>query len=307
MKSKIMKSLIAATASVALVASLGTVAQAAGDTASPSTGIVLNKKVVPIRGQAGKPIKGGTNTGITYHGGPVMTAGVNVYPIWYGTWTDSAKAIINNYLSGVGNTARHNINTTYYNGSKVKVSRVVTLKAGINDTVYSKGKALSDAQIQALVTEALTAGTLPKDANGLYFVLTSGDVTATSGFLTQYCGWHTYTTVSNTAIKYSFVGDPSASVGNCAGQTAASPNNNIAVDAMISVIQHELEETATDPQLNAWYDSRGYENSDKCAWQFGTTSTAGNGSKYNVTVGSMNYLVQMNWVNAGSGGCLNGY
>ena len=34
-----------------------------------------------------------------------------------------------------------------------------------------------------------------------------------------------------------------------------------------------LEETATDPDLNAWYDRRGYENADKCAWTFGTTYT----------------------------------
>ena len=43
---------------------------------------------------------------------------------------------------------------------------------------------------------------------------------------------------------------------------------------MASVIAHELEEAATDPDLNAWYDSRGYENADKCAWTFGTTYTA---------------------------------
>ena len=40
---------------------------------------------------------------------------------------------------------------------------------------------------------------------------------------------------------------------------------------MVSVIAHELEEAATDPDLNAWYDNRGYENADKCAWTFGTT------------------------------------
>ena len=29
---------------------------------------------------------------------------------------------------------------------------------------------------------------------------------------------------------------------------------------------HELEEAVTDPDLNAWYDSAGYEADDKCAW-----------------------------------------
>jgi hypothetical protein len=46
---------------------------------------------------------------------------------------------------------------------------------------------------------------------------------------------------------------------------------------MVSIVAHELEEATTDPDLNAGYDSRGEENADKCAWTFGTTSTAPNG------------------------------
>ena len=54
---------------------------------------------------------------------------------------------------------------------------------------------------------------------------------------------------------------------------------------MASIIAHELEEAVTDPDLNAWYDSRGYENADKCAWTFGTTYTAANGAEANMTLG----------------------
>jgi hypothetical protein len=32
-------------------------------------------------------------------------------------------------------------------------------------------------------------------------------VTATSGFCTQYCGWHDHTAVSGSDIKYAFVGN----------------------------------------------------------------------------------------------------
>jgi len=76
---------------------------------------------------------------------------------------------------------------------------------------------------------------------------------------------------------------------------------------MASIIAHELEEAATDPQLNAWYDRRGYENADKCAWTFGSTSTAANGSLYNMTLGGLNFLIQRNWVNAGGGYCALSY
>ncbi|HEX4822262.1 MAG TPA: hypothetical protein VFV00_18795, partial [Acidimicrobiales bacterium] len=147
----------------------------------------------------------------------------------------------------------------------------------------------------------ITSGRLRSDPNGLYMVLTATDVSK-SGFLTSYCGWHTHGTIAGADIKYAVVGDPGTN-GACAEQTASSPNGNVGADAMASVIAHELEESVTDPDLNAWYDSRGYENADKCAWTFGATSTASNGSKYNLTLGGMQYLIQRNWVNASGGLC----
>ena len=72
---------------------------------------------------------------------------------------------------------------------------------------------------------------------------------------------------------------------------------------MASIIAHELEEAVTDPDLNAWYDRRGYENADKCAWTFGSTFAAPNGSAYNLTLGPRQFLIQRNWVNASGGFC----
>jgi hypothetical protein len=71
---------------------------------------------------------------------------------------------------------------------------------------------------------------------------------------------------------------------------------------MASVIAHELEETTTDPDLNAWYDNSGMENADKCAWTFGRTYNT-NGAKANMKLGTKNYLIQRNWVNASGGSC----
>jgi hypothetical protein len=132
-------------------------------------------------------------------------------------------------------------------------------------------------------------------------VLPSVDVTK-SGFLTQYCGWHAHGTIAGADVKYSFVGNPGTNAA-CSVQTSASPNDNVGADAMASVIAHELEEAATDPDLNAWYDRRGYENADKCSWTFGTTYTTSNGSKANMTLGGRDFLIQRNWVNASGGYC----
>ncbi len=246
--------------------------------------------------------------GIVYHGGPVMNAatGTNVYYIWYGNWAgNSAPTILTDFMNGLGGSPWYNINTTYSDSKNVPVVNKVTL-AGQATDAYSKGKALTDANIFTVVTSAITAGKVPLDANALYFVLTSADVNATSGFCTRYCGWHTYGTYNKVSVKYSFVGDSTRCPNACMAQTTG-PNGNAGADGMASVIAHELAEAVTDPQLNAWYDANGAENADKCAWRFGTTYKVANTAYANVRLGTRDFLLQQNWVNAAGGSCALSY
>ena len=268
-----------------------------------NTDELFNEKSHPAKPGAARPIRG---NGITYHGGPVMLGTTNVYYIWYGNWSgNSATTILADLARSIGGSPYFNINTTYYNGSNTHVSNSVFYSSSTNDN-YSHGTSLSDSAIQAVVTSALTSGRLPYDTRGVYFVLTSADVTASSGFCTQYCGWHTHGTINGTDIKYSFVGNPDRCPSACEAQSTG-PNGNAGADGMASIIAHELEETVTDPDLNAWYDSRGAENADKCAWTFGTTYTAPNGALANMALGTRNYLIQRNWVNASGGFCAKNY
>ena len=253
-------------------------------------------------GQARAARPKNTSNGINYHGGPVILNTTHMYYIWYGNWSgNTAPSILPDLANNIGGSPYFNINTTYYNGSSQHVSNLVGLSGATTDS-YSQGYALTDAQVQTVVSNAIGSGKLPKDSNAVYFVLTSSDVNETSGFCTQYCGWHTHASIGGTDIKYSFVGNPDRCPSACEAQTT-SPNGNAGADGMASIIAHELEEAVTDPDLNAWYDTRGYENADKCAWTFGTESTASNGSKYNVTLGTTKFLIQRNWVNASGGYC----
>jgi len=252
-------------------------------------------------GYAGKPT-GQATVDVTNHGGPIMTGTKTIYYIWYGNWSgNTATTILTDWANSIGGSPYFNINTTY-----TGVTNSVVY-GGATTVAYPYGTNLSDAQIQSVVADAINTGALPKNTNAVYFVLTSTDVNASSGFCTQYCGWHTHGTIAGSDIKYSFVGNADRCPSGCAGQSASSPNNNVGADGMASILAHELEEAATDPDLNAWYDTRGYENADKCAWTFGTQFTASNGSKYNVTLGSRQYLIQQNWVNAAGGYCAMSY
>ncbi|MGE5241941.1 MAG: hypothetical protein ACM3NI_09875 [Bacteroidota bacterium] len=244
--------------------------------------------------------------GINYHGGPLILGTTNVYYIWYGNWAgNTATTILNNFASSIGGSPYYNINTTYYDGSNTKVTNSVSPLGQANDS-YSLGTALGDADIKSIVATAINSGALPTDTNGVYFVLTSADVNETSGFCTQYCGWHTHGSINGLDIKYSFVGNPDRCPSACEDQTT-SPNGNAGADGMTNIIAHELEEAVTDPDLNAWYDRRGQENADKCAWTFGATYTTANGAKANMNLGGSDYLIQQNWVNASGGYCALSY
>ncbi len=263
----------------------------------------IDKRVFPIKGKT----EGGNaltktqaaQAPITYHGGPVLAKGVNVYYIWYGNWSsNSAVSILTDFMNNLNGSPWLNIETTYYQtsgGVKTQIQNQVTLKKSVYDN-YSRGKSLSDSSVSAIVQRAISTGALPLDPSGVYFVLTSSDVSETSGFCSQYCGWHTYMTVSGKKIPYAFIGNAAKCLNACAPQTT-SPNGNAGADAMASVIAHELAEIMTDPYLNAWYDNAGAENADKCAWTFGSTYRAPNGSSANMKLGTRNYLIQQNWIN----------
>ena len=253
-----------------------------------------------------------TGNGINYHGGPVMSGNpVNVYFIWYGNWINGPKpsdsqATVNliNALfggsGGIGNSGYFKINTTY-GDSTHNVSGNISVAGSTTDS-YSQGKRLRDSGVKAVVSNAISSGRLPNSTNGVYFVLTSSDVRETSGFCSQYCGWHTHATILSSDIKYAFVGNPDRCPSACEMQTV-SPNGDSGADGMASIMAHESEEAATDPDLNAWYDTSGQENADKCAWKFGpTTGSIGNGA-YNEVFGTHHWLIQMNWENSRGGGC----
>ncbi len=233
---------------------------------------------------------------LTNHGGQVITT-PTAYVIWYGNWanasgsdTASGQQIVTDFFHAIGGSPYFKMNATY-TGSGITGN--VTYGGSYTVTGYPQGASLSDAAIQTVVSNAITGGHLPNDATGIYFVLTSSDVTASSGFCTQYCGWHSWGTINGSNHRFSFVGNAARCLTSCAAQSVG-PNGNAGVDGMVSVIAHELEEATTDPDGVTWYARTGYENGDDCAWTFGTSTLGSNGAYSNVTLGSRNYLIQRN-------------
>ncbi len=292
----------------ALVLTLAALAFAQPQARTPLNGqkphVSLAKGKKATHKHPGSKHRGGDGNGILYHGGPVMLDAPVAHVIWYGNWTAAspAVAIVTDLLSTIGGSPYESVNATYHDGTGAFVTGQVTLGLSVFDN-YSRGKTLGDSDVQAIVA-AHIGKDLPLSANAIYFVLTSGDVAETSGFGSQYCGWHSSAIINGSSIKYAFVGDPTPLyVSGCSAE-ALGPNGSSGGDGMASVIAHEMEETISDPEQTAWYFRTGNENADQCAWMFGTLYNAANGAKANMKLGTRDFLIQQNWLNAGGGSCV---
>jgi Phosphate-induced protein 1 conserved region len=276
---------------------------------------IMLRKPEPGAKAHGGPGGGGGNTGIFYHGGPVLFntkvaaiywAGSRIYnggPTPGSTGSGAQDgSLVGFFLRNLGGSPYFNINTTYYDGAGAHVQNSVTYTQFWADASGPASGTVSDAQVQQEVVAGLNSGALSYDPSTLYVVFSAPTVNLGGGFGTQYCAYHGHFSSGYGDVKYAVLPYDWSDPSGCAWQTT-TPNDDPAADTEVNVLAHETEETTTDEDLNAWYDRRGYENADKCAWTFGTTYTTANGSIANMNLGGKDFLVQRNWVNAGRGGC----
>ena len=258
-------------------------------------------------------------SGISYHGGtviagPAITKVVSIYwsagTIYAGQAAGTGSGasdptLIGSFLRGLGGSPYFNINTTYYNASSSKVLNQVNYTSfwSTGSTCAGPSASPTDAQMVALIQCGLNAGAIAYDPNTVYAIFTASGINLGGGFGSSYCAYHTHGSTTQGNVYYAAMPYNQQYPSGCTSNYP-SPNADVAGNSEVNTLAHEIEETTTDAMGNAWYDSRGYENADKCAWTWGTVQTASNGGKYNMTFADgKQYLVQQNWVNAGSGGC----
>jgi hypothetical protein len=262
---------------------------------------------------------------IEYHGGRVLTSPVNVYLIWYGDWQDArAVPIIEDLIASIGSSDWFQINTGYYQlppsdaGIDIDASApktYVTNNISLSKEVfigYTHGNSLSETDVSGIVSDQINNSQLPSDENGIYFVLTDKYVSQNNSYYsscTDYCGWHEHTQINGADIKYGWIGDTERCPQNCSAESdylstgfSEPPNGDWSADGMSTIIAHELSESVTDPNVDAWQDFIYYENADKCAWTFGLVYVTSNNSVANVKIGSREWLIQQNWVLTDAGG-----
>jgi hypothetical protein len=230
--------------------------------------------VVPARAAAGS--HAATSPNLVYHGGPVMTSGASVKAIFWGSnWANSSFVGdkitgMDAFYSGVGGSSYQGTNTEYTSGAG-NVSSAVSYLGHVIDTSSAPSRAPKTSQILAEV-----ARMIPNPVtNGYYPVY----VDAKRGHA-GYCAWHSTGTANGVVVQFAFFFNLDGDAGcDLHSQGTAALGN---------VSGHELSETVTDQHLNAWYDSSGAENADKCAWTFGSNL---------LKLGGSSWKIQGNWSN----------
>ena len=86
----------------------------------------------------------------------------------------------------------------------------------------------------------------------------SGSTTSCGGPNLYYCAYHGSYSSSGGDVKYASMPYPSCGSCQTSGFTVAQNFEHF--------ISHETREAVTDEDGNAWFDRRGYEADDKCAW-----------------------------------------
>jgi len=225
--------------------------------------------------------KRGSSPNLIYHGGPVMTAGTAVTAIFWGTsWSTSDTKIswLGKFYGGITGSSYLGTNTEYTDSARRHVSAAVTYDGAVIDNSPAISHAPQTKDIQAEVAK-LISNPVPNGYYPVYIDQPRGH--------TQYCAWHSYGDVNGVTVQFGFFfnldGDP-----GCDPQSPVSTYGQ-GVAALANVSGHELSEMLTDPQLNAWYDASGAENSDKCAWTFGSRT---------LSFGGASWKIQGNWSNA---------
>eukprot|EP00249_Psilotum_nudum_P018887 c27004_g1_i1 orf=145-1146(-) len=234
---------------------------------------------------------------LDYHNGALLAGprAVNIYLLWYGTFSPAQKSVVNDFLSSFNarSEAPPSVSswwkTTdgYKDESKSAVSNLVAI-SGQSTNDYSLAKNLKRADIASLVEQAVSSSAFPADPRGIYLVLTADDVFV-EDFCMNSCGFHDHASASsgnnNTRLIYAWVGNPATQCpGLCAwpfaipqfgsqlGKALVSPNNDVGMDGMVMNIATILAGTATNPFDDGYFqgDARApLEAVSACTGMFG--------------------------------------
>jgi hypothetical protein len=297
-----------------------TLSLAAGAHAKPVSGLIRD---IPSHRFAVHAAGGQAN--LPYNGGPVLHANRTHVIFWQpsgsGMGFDSGyQALVDTFLANVA-AASHDPSNVYgltgqYTDNFGPAAYASTWAGAVTDTdrLPSSGcveppvtgpgwtVCLTNSQLQSEIEHVVAADHLPTTADDVYFLVTpnglgsctdaSSSSCALGGSVSGYCGYHS--TTPDGAILYAVI-PYNAVPGHCQSDNPR-PNSSTA-DPALSTISHEHSEVVTDPVGDAWIDSSGSENGDRCITTFGQAIGGAGQSAWNEEIRGGHYFLQEEWSN----------
>jgi hypothetical protein len=264
---------------------------------------------------------------LEYHGGPIMPSNTNYAVYWDPeggpAYPAEYQSGLNTYFKDLAHDSGglQNVDSvaTQYSDSASQFANYNSKFGGAlidTDPYPVSGCAaavtcFTDEQLQAELKAYVEKNKLPHNITTEYFLLTPpgvedcAETTACSAgsSLPVYCAYHSFIPMGGGSIIYA--NDPYVTgIEGC--DNGEHPNNKPSDGALEGGLSHEHNESITDPEINAWFDSKGEENGDKCrtfeeASEYGTPlGKAKDGSKYNQVINGDLYWYQQEWSNEGA-------
>ncbi len=227
-----------------------------------------------------KPGGGGAQNLIN-HGGPVIHQAKVVAIFWGAEWTGSGSADashITGFFQNFGTTGEYKVITQYSDaGGNIQAGTISTA------TYYDGSAPPTNATDSAVVGEVQKYINTYQGGHGdpstiyeVFLPSTSyasfGNSDSCGGPNLVFCAYHSNFGYNGMDIKYASMPYPSCSGCHWTNFTVANDFEHFAC--------HETREAVTDPDGNAWFDRRGNEADDKCAWSPAPFIDAGFGYQY---------------------------
>ena len=204
---------------------------------------------------------GGSAQNLTNHGGPVIASATVIAIFWGSEWSSNPGAAtassMNGFFQNFGSTGEYKTVQQY--------GIQTGLGAGSWFDSSNPSTNVTDAAVQGEVVKYLKAIGSVGDPNTIYEVFlpstsyaSYGSQTSCGGPNLYFCAYHGNFNYNGVDVKYASMPYPSCSGCHASGFDTAQDLQHFAC--------HETREAVTDPDGTAWYDRRGYEADDKCAW-----------------------------------------
>lgn len=287
---------------------------------------------------------------ITYHSGGIVQHTERLVPIYWVPAGDSIPAQfeldVNNWIkhfAGLDYTPNSVFSATqqYYDlsgpgGAKRFVPDGLTYGSSYVDTDPYPASGCTDQQNSVNTTYCFTQSQEASEVQSFvsthhlttgrgveYLLFTAQDVgscfdsTSSTCAYTAYCAYHSSLNSSSASGEIVWANEPwEYQVTGCdlqyMGYGAGYPSQSQA-DPEFSTLSHEISETMTDLNGNAWFDASGNEIGDKCAYNYNGSAVASwtglnnNGfGYYNQVAGGTDYLMQYEFSDENSNGSTTG-